>query len=64
MSFGSPPAPPPLPVVPQAPNPPMMFGQNQPQGQKPGRTPMTPTFLGTMLTPMPSQSGMKTLMGM
>jgi hypothetical protein len=64
MSFGSPPAPPPLPSVPQAPAPPMMFGQNAPQGQKPGRKGMTPTFLGTMLTPPNAQMGTKTLMGM
>jgi hypothetical protein len=63
MSFGSPPPAPPLPTLPQAPAPPPMFGQTSPQGQKPARKGMTPTFLGTALTPQVGQTGMKTLMG-
>jgi hypothetical protein len=68
MSFGGPEpkAAPPLPDVPQSPAPPPAFGlQNPargPQGSKPKKQSMMPSFLGADSTPQQAFSG-KTLLG-
>ena len=64
MSFNLPSPPtPPAPVLPQAPAAPPMFGETQPQGQKPTAKASQPTFLGAGLTPNPANTGQKTLLG-
>lgn len=58
----SPSASPALPALPTAVPPPPMFGQN-PQGKKPQRKSMQPSFLGTGSMPQAGQLGNKTLLG-
>lgn len=53
---------PPQPMVPVAPIAPPMFGQG-PQGKKPGQKSLTPSFLGSAMTPQAGQLGQKTLLG-
>jgi hypothetical protein len=52
-----------LPMVPNAPSPPPLFGAQQQPGQKPKRQSFFPTFLGSGATPDASQVGQKTLLG-
>lgn len=61
MSFSPPPTQP-VPVAPDAPAPPPVFGQN-PTSSKPAKKSMTPSFLGQQDTPRPQQLGTKTLLG-
>jgi hypothetical protein len=63
MSFGTPPSGQ-LPMIPNAPSPPPMFGQaDSSPGTKPKRQSFFPTFLGTGDTPQAGQVGNKTLLG-
>lgn len=52
-----------LPMIPNAPAPPPMFGAETTPGQKPKRASFFPTFLGTGDTPQAGQLGQKTLIG-
>lgn len=49
-------------ILPQAPAPPPVFGQN-PTGTKPGNKTQSATFLGSAALPSQSNQGFKTLLG-
>jgi hypothetical protein len=54
----------PAPVLPQAPAPPPMFGSPTTPGSKPGRKPMQPTALSSMMFPTnPANTGQKSVLG-
>ena len=57
----APPTPPAV-MLPQAPNPPPLFGGGTAQ-QKPKAKPSQPTFLGAGLTAQPQNQGFRTLLG-
>ena len=54
-----------LPMIPNAPSPPPMFGADSSSkpGQRPKRQSFFPTFLGTGSAPETGQLGQKTLLG-
>jgi hypothetical protein len=61
MTFSTPSAQ--LPMIPNAPSPPPLFGAAQTPGSKPKRQSFFPTFLGTGDTPQAGGWGQKTLLG-
>lgn len=52
----------PVPSLPSAPSSPPVMG-NQPQGQKPQRSPATPSYLNAGMSPSKANIGTKQLVG-